>query len=285
VVGLMEMAAFADIHCSERGYGRHMLRLLHYAIAVPSALPPFPTHTWGEPPNVHFNDAMFSTLWSDVGPHFYRLATIGDGEQARDGWVAVFDSELSAAVGTTGGESGALEACLRNGWKVVSELPSAPSPSIVDQYETSLLHNQLTASISYAIVDSLSSPGLLPFNPLKALISAPVGLKVTNEHYGLIKGSSWVYYSATWKSTVGTLTIGHIHLEDLNELPAILDMLYEYAARLNCTSILAYEVQEQVAEAWKQRGATVKHRDDHIGAVAWYGEGPATAVKLVGGEA
>jgi hypothetical protein len=72
-----------------RGYATHMLKLLHYCLADPAHLPPFPAG-WGKPPVLspsereHLPYAIASMLWSDVGLTFYEKCTIG-----RDlpGWV------------------------------------------------------------------------------------------------------------------------------------------------------------------------------------------------------
>jgi hypothetical protein len=263
-----------------------MLRLLHYCIAKPSALPPFPTATWGNPPDIHLNDATYSTLWSDVGREFYRQAKIGEGDGARDGWVAVFDNELSwklPADASVADGTPALDACKAKGWSVIESLPTPP-PS-VDEYEKKQLQGQLKNGYTHTILDSLASPGQLAFGALKASLTKPDVVSTSTDHYGLHKDDSWVYYTPTYPNpTSGVLSILHMNLADPSDLPDILDVLRETALRMNCQSVLAYEVPEELATVWKQRGATVKWRDDHIGAVAWYGDAPATAVKLVGGE-
>lgn len=66
-----------------KGYARRMLQLLHYVLAPPEALPPFP-EAWGAKPVAHLGDAAFSVLYSDVGPDFYARCTIGE---ERPGWV------------------------------------------------------------------------------------------------------------------------------------------------------------------------------------------------------
>lgn len=67
------------------GYARHMLRLLHYILAPPSTLPPFPS-AWGAPPVIPpgMQDAAFSVLYSGVGEEFYAKCTKGESEP---GWI------------------------------------------------------------------------------------------------------------------------------------------------------------------------------------------------------
>lgn len=71
-----------------KGYATHMVRLLHYVLASPEHLPPFPA-VWGAPPAVDgFRNARFSSLYSGVGPTFYAKALKGEGEGAEPGWIA-----------------------------------------------------------------------------------------------------------------------------------------------------------------------------------------------------
>ncbi|GMK53807.1 hypothetical protein CspeluHIS016_0103930 [Cutaneotrichosporon spelunceum] len=67
------------------GYARHMMRLVHYILAPPDTLPPFPP-AWGAPPAIppDMQDAVFSVLYSGVGKEFYAKCTKGEREP---GWM------------------------------------------------------------------------------------------------------------------------------------------------------------------------------------------------------
>ena len=79
--------AIASVFTPERhrrkGYASHLMRLLHFILADPSLLPPFPVASWGEPPTIPLNarfpyaTAIASALYSDVGATFYRLCGPG----------------------------------------------------------------------------------------------------------------------------------------------------------------------------------------------------------------
>ncbi|EJT47825.1 hypothetical protein A1Q1_03286 [Trichosporon asahii var. asahii CBS 2479] len=69
-----------------KGYGRHMLRLMHYVVGDPKGLPPFPK-AWGEPPAERLGDARFSVLYSEIGNKFYSSCRVGDGPDSTEGWV------------------------------------------------------------------------------------------------------------------------------------------------------------------------------------------------------
>ncbi|EAU84600.2 hypothetical protein CC1G_00119 [Coprinopsis cinerea okayama7 len=72
----------------KKGYGKHMMRLLHWVLSKPEALPKFPEE-WGAPPTRHegFGNASVSVLYSDVGTRFYQ--SCGLLKESDDGWVAV----------------------------------------------------------------------------------------------------------------------------------------------------------------------------------------------------
>jgi hypothetical protein len=70
------------------------MRLLHFVLAEPSLLPPFPTEAWGPrpviPSNINFpyGKAIASALYSDIGSDFYTLCGPGIGIVGKDkAWV------------------------------------------------------------------------------------------------------------------------------------------------------------------------------------------------------
>jgi len=79
-----------------KGYAKHMMRLLHWVLAKDEYLAfvkaEWPVE-WGEKPNKdgYAGDALFSALWSDVGPDFY--ARCGMGLASRGGWE-VLDAKM-----------------------------------------------------------------------------------------------------------------------------------------------------------------------------------------------
>jgi len=80
-----------------------MMRLLHRVLAPASSLPPFPVEIWGQPPppippGVKAGDALFSVLYSDVGPQFYKLCGPvpgADGWIVSDPWSTIWDLDDS----------------------------------------------------------------------------------------------------------------------------------------------------------------------------------------------
>lgn len=69
-----------------KGYARQLLQLIHYLIASPDLLPPFP-EAWGPKPDVGPKNAAFSVLYSGIGDKFYASCRQGEGSTSKDGWI------------------------------------------------------------------------------------------------------------------------------------------------------------------------------------------------------
>src|SRR5436190_19545354 len=78
-------SVYTPLRHREKGYAKHLMRLLHFVMADPSLLPQFPVDAWGAPPiippNVNFPymTAVASGLYSDVGSNFYPFCGPGVG--------------------------------------------------------------------------------------------------------------------------------------------------------------------------------------------------------------
>lgn len=73
-----------------KGYGKHMMRLLHWALAPEEylATQTFPDEWGARPPRVpNAGDASVAALWSDIGPTFYQGCGMGVSDERGDGWV------------------------------------------------------------------------------------------------------------------------------------------------------------------------------------------------------
>ncbi|KAH9474379.1 hypothetical protein JR316_0012837 [Psilocybe cubensis] len=96
VVAYSVAALFTSPRNRKKGYATHLMRMLHWILAPPDDLPQFPTEVWGNQPDRgkwidseqiikgHGGDAVFSTLYSDVGPEIYRGCGFLPGAE---GWV------------------------------------------------------------------------------------------------------------------------------------------------------------------------------------------------------
>lgn len=74
-----------------KGYGKHMMRLLHWVLARDEYLKTqtFPEKEWGPKPErvPNAGEGWVSALWSDVGPTFYGECGMGVGSERGDGWI------------------------------------------------------------------------------------------------------------------------------------------------------------------------------------------------------
>lgn len=79
-------SVFAPERFRHRGYAKHMMRLLHWVLALSSSLPSTFPEAWGFPPErpIWLAYGHFSALWSDVG-HFYQ--SCGPTTSDSEGWV------------------------------------------------------------------------------------------------------------------------------------------------------------------------------------------------------
>ncbi|KDN48595.1 hypothetical protein RSAG8_02582, partial [Rhizoctonia solani AG-8 WAC10335] len=62
-----------------KGYAARMMSLLHFALARPEGVPPFP-EGWGKPPSPVQHPGIVSVLYSGVGTYYYRYQMIRDQE-------------------------------------------------------------------------------------------------------------------------------------------------------------------------------------------------------------
>lgn len=121
-----------------KGYARHMMRLLHWVIASPSAFPsPFP-EAWGKAPAVPegLGQGVVSVLYSDVGSQFYKACGPCPGA---DGWVAAPHIITTWSMETTLQESG--PASTQDKWRLVGkdklkEIIDGDSELIVEEAPT-----------------------------------------------------------------------------------------------------------------------------------------------------
>ena len=96
VVAYAIASVFTPHRHRRKGYASHLMRLLHFVLADPALLPPFPVASWGEPPTIPPNarfpyaTAIASALYSDVGATFYRLCGPGlatDAAASDRAWI------------------------------------------------------------------------------------------------------------------------------------------------------------------------------------------------------
>lgn len=269
-----------------------MLSLLHYAISIPSTLPPFPT-AWGAPPQdtVRPRDATFATLWSDVGPEFYRKVLVGQGDGARDGWVMQWDAQVKWNVEP----SDAAEE-LPKGWRALDEVTDIPADVLPQQssryLETATKRLPADSTLAY---DAPTSPGITHWiSRFKRFYPAHLSAPGQVHHAYLHESThppSVITLVPVFDPTedAATLIVSFLGIPSSDSAIAesTYDLITRQAARYGCAQVEVWEVPEDVVKVWQARsGGKVKRakRKEHLGAMVWYGEEPVERVRAVGGE-
>lgn len=276
---------------AENGYATHMLSLLHYAISIPNTLPPFPA-TWGAPPSpsVRPQDATFATLWSDVGPDFYRRIQIGRGTGARDGWIVQFDEETRWEVAPA---SATKLGTLPEGWRSFSDVTDIPH-DLLEALTSRTLANAADTSATTLAYDPPTSPGILQwiarykrFYP--AHLSDPGAIHNVYINETTSPASLIVLVPSFSPNETPSLIVSYLGLpsSDAKIVESAYDLLTSQAQRYGCARVEVWQVPGEITEAWKARsGGKVEaiQRDEHLGAMVWYGEEPVENVRAIGGE-
>lgn len=282
---------------SERGYARHMLQLLHYCIALPDSLPPFPSDRWGAPPSkeYRFNDATFSSLWSGIGRDFYQNVKIGTGKEAKKGWVVHEDDELTWRF--TNPETVASQPKVKvqgnnsSTWQVLRTFDQLSS-SFLETYEEDLVARASKYLDKTVVLDSATSPDVIKYFIRRGVppYTATERYETIQNNLGLYKPETGSFVLFSPKYTLDKppqLYILALRLTkaDEEEFPVLLDAIEKQAKAWDCESAVAWEVPESLKKVWLQReGTEAGVRNDDEGAMAWYGPGPAEEAEMVGGE-
>lgn len=307
-------------HNPGNGYAAHALRLLHYILAIPTHLPPYPEVKWGPAPSASafstgfangnvalFNDALFSTLWSDVGREYYARATIGDAEEGREGWIVYNDQSMVVTLADTlNYSSGSSDKDDRNGGWQIRTYPSEIPIHQRAARDRSTFQNHAESGKAL-LVDSSKSPGALEYHPDRMSVAwpakylpdienttVPLTQKVPSVLY-LPPSSSSSDASAGWAvftphyddhppplhpPAPPTLDITDLHLPSCppeSFQRTAKDLLYRLAERARtygCAKMEIWDADEAVLNAWKEiEGVKIEQveREMRLGALAWYG--------------
>jgi hypothetical protein len=280
---------------------------LHHLLAPPTFLPPWPTDRWGPPPVGGKNDALYSTLWSDVGDTYYRKCTVGSAEEGhggRDGWVVRLDEELTWDLDRSGGSTHEVE--LFKKWDF--ELPH----QLVERYETKRLllcaQNQTLldgqtgdGAKKHLILDSASSPGVINYYLLRRQTqsaSLPPLPTRGEETYGFVhrERGIWAVWCFLPEEPQGrfTLRVTSVGIDSIDkdasvfedDLKMLIDVVKWQAIGMGCDRITLWGLPTRVKEGWMRLEPRIKsvRREEHLGAIAWYGPGNPDDVHWEGGE-
>ncbi|KAJ9123896.1 hypothetical protein QFC22_000684 [Naganishia vaughanmartiniae] len=289
-----------------KGYATRMLSLLHYALAIPSpAIPSFPEDEFGTPPSPEHSprNATYSTLWSDVGRDFYRTIKIGRGEESREGWIVGADQEVRYELPPSNEEE-IGSTSLPQGWRSFHSISDIPSELLNTLSLRTLITAQEQTSAKTLAYDAPTSPGLLEFTITRSVRFTPAVVLERNggaiQHVYINDSTvppSFLVLAPTYTpNEPHTLKISYLSLTPVTEeatrqqFTDLFTLLYSRAKEYSCTQIEGWQLPQPLIDAWQQwtrenGGKLISHvREEHLGALAWYGAGTPADVEMVGGQ-
>lgn len=210
-----------------------MMRLLHWVLSPPSAIPAFPEE-WGLPPPEGLHDARFSVLYSDVGSAFYHNS--GPIPGSKLGWATInpFSTQWKvpglgdANMNATGAEKGEWQ------WLSSEDAERVWERDVQLMRQDILSTAKSTNKVEYTF---LPDAGVGQFNiqrvmklgpDLKPVLPTQVwGVELTNARD---IGNSFTF--ATWTFEPGTETIVLTRLRaSEGNFPQLLGKIFEAATR------------------------------------------------------
>ncbi len=236
------------------------MRLLHWVLAPPNTLPPFPSE-WGLPPPDGPRDGQFSALYSDIGSTFYH--DCGPTPIASSGWKTI--SPISTSWKVDGDSDSSVDT---SNWTLLTEedayaIWEKDSKAMEDDVAAAA---KATGNVAFSF---LPTGGVAKYTIQSTL--SPDKFWGVARRTGISESLSPDAY-ATWTYEHGTQTIVLTRLRaSAQEFPALLDKLKEAARTLGKDTIEAWNVPEHLQNVVQKTGGKRVKRDKHLSAVKWYG--------------
>ncbi|KAI0777766.1 hypothetical protein BD413DRAFT_519434 [Trametes elegans] len=272
-----------------KGYASHMLRLLHWALAPPSALPSAFPAEWGarpDPAMLHaagVANAQFSILYSSVGRDFYCSAGTTPG--ARDGWVIkgtvetfkrVDDLQTAPTAPVPRGLNfrRLCEDNVRALWNHDAEWIKDDLARYMGETDQTLFsflpHQGVGAYVMRRIMDfDEKKQPVLPLSQW-GLVVLPEG---TSFEDALRQKSppSFVTWTIGVKEPPRSLAITRLRA-DAATFPVILEQLLEVAREVKVDQVQFLYLRPELQAIAQAHGWKTIERDELMSAVKWYGE-------------
>jgi hypothetical protein len=260
-----------------------MLRLLHYVLAEPSRLPPFPTEEWGPAPPAlpehiakRVPNGIGSILWSDVGYKFYEKCTVG---LDRPGWM-VHKEQCSEVVWKILPPSEQDEEAYKWEWIYQEDIPALSEEMRAIGIED--LKRRTADGTVYA--PDPTSRGLLDWIQVRGPWLSHAQPKTPNQPFGLRtttrESKDSIVLFAPYAENIGKrLLITLVHNVDPDQLPSLLAKLDAQGAEAGRAEgwVWGLDLDSELVKAWKALPGreTIaggrKEIDGHLLGVAWYG--------------
>ncbi|KAI0674402.1 hypothetical protein C8Q78DRAFT_967627 [Trametes maxima] len=275
-----------------KGYAKYMMRLLHWALAPRSALPPSFPAEWGAPPDDELlrsagvANGQFSVLYSDVGRDFYQAA--GLGPSTKDGWVVHGALETSKLIGSSTVAS-TTEKTPDLNIQILSE------EDVIALYDRDTIWikddlSRIAGDTDHTLFSFLPDKGVGAFVVRRTMEfrdgSKPV---LPSTQWGLAilppgtrdlkdalsrKGLGPLHF-VTWTldlpTTPRTLTVARLRA-DVNTFPVILDQLLAVAREEKVEKVELWYLRPELRAVADAKGWATRERPEHLSAVKWYGD-------------
>jgi len=257
----------------ERGYAKHLMRLLHFVLADPSLLPPFPTESWGAQPiipsntNFPYGRGVATALYSDVGPDFYRICGPGIGEVGKDkAWVEHDPISTIWPVRSSPELAEGIE------WISASELAA------IWDLDADAIKKETGVTDTHASFSFLPNNGVTQFLFERNKYAIPENIDPDTLMWGakITADSDDVQcpYFVTWtldptRSGLSTLVIARLRASPAN-LSKLLGAAKKVAVDLGLEQVEVWNLEPELRAPAKELGGKTGPRDDHLPSLAWY---------------
>lgn len=257
-----------------KGYGKHMMRLLHWVLANEDYLKTqtFPEDQWGPGPRREVGDASVAALWSDVGPTFYQGCGMGEGVEREDGWVVrdpfsviwnVHEVDLS---GIREEEEEEVTWLDEESAKAIWEKDAMHIEAEVTQATQSKGRTQTYFSF-------LPDEGVAEFQWFRLHYHFDRYIPNPPQYCGLQIGdgtfATWTCDFRRESSKSMILTRLRANEEDIERLIA---QVLRYARDHGLGTVEVWNLPPDLADACRRFGSSVVERDEHFPAIKWYGK-------------
>lgn len=247
-----------------------MMRLLHWVLSPPSALPSFPPD-WGTPPPDCLHDAQFSALYSDVGGQFYYdcgPTLLHTGWQSTDAVNTSWDltTHWDFTIGSLAPDIS------REHWKWLS----AEDADRAWERDSKLMLNDAASeaqSTGKTVFSFLPVGGVGQYN-IQRHMSFTSDLKpILPDTWGIMRVHKDQHLSlATWTFEPGTKTMVLTRLRVTEEdFPPLMELLKQAALKLDKDTIETWNLPDDLKSIAGQMGGRTFERSDHLSAAKWYG--------------
>jgi hypothetical protein len=252
------------------GYAQHMMRLLHYVLADPKNLPPFPAE-WGEPPQIPkgCGNAIASILHSNVGTFYGACGPSTSPVPTKQSW------NIMCPFGTI--------------WDVPNDIPGNIEGNIewVDTEEAldslwledeALIHEELANEVKDKTLFSfLPARGVAAFQHRLCMFYVPAvsngmiwGVKLRSNGIQSLQFATWAIDPGRTPST--NLIVTRLR-SDIPSFPKLLNAIFKCASDNGFKTVEVWNIDPQLAGPAGELGGLTEMRSLCQPALAWYGPG------------